>query len=188
MSVVGHLIDKDIENYTDEDFELIEEQERALATLTMALSPEIAQGYREYTSAKALWEALIEVYEGNEDMKESRQDMLRQRYNLFNYIPGETLEAQLQRFTDLTNDMNISGIYLTKSEINKKLLNALPRSWDMNVAVIKKTNDLNRLTLTEIMPIIKACDIDDKQREINHVNSYSTANLGISSLLQMCQL
>ena len=43
----------------------------------MALSPDIAQGFREYTSAKALWEALIEVYEGNEDMKESGQDMLR---------------------------------------------------------------------------------------------------------------
>ena len=31
------------------------------------------------------------------------------------------------------------------------------------------------------MAIIKACDLDDKQREINHVNSYSTANLGIQS-------
>ena len=39
----------------------------------------------------------------------------------------------------------------------------------------------NRLTLAEIMVIIKVCDVDDKQREINHVNSYSTANLGISS-------
>ena len=58
-----------MENYTDEDFEKVEEQERALATLTMALSPDIAQGFREYTSDKALWEALIEVYEGNEDMK-----------------------------------------------------------------------------------------------------------------------
>ena len=72
VSVGGQLIDKDVENYTDEDFELIEEQERALATLTMALSLDIAQGFREYTSAKALWEALIEVYEGNEDMKEIR--------------------------------------------------------------------------------------------------------------------
>ena len=126
MTVGGQLIDKAIENYTDEEFELVEEQERALATLTMALSPDIAQGFREYTSAKALWEALIEVYEGNEDMKESRQDMLRQKFNMFNYIPGETLEAQLQRFTALITDMNISGIYLSKLEINKKLLNALP--------------------------------------------------------------
>lgn len=60
----------------------------------MALSPQIAQGFIEYTSAKALWEALIEVYEGNEDMKQSRQDMPRQKFNMFNYILGESLEAQ----------------------------------------------------------------------------------------------
>ena len=58
------VVDKQIEHYTNEDFEKIEEQERALATLTMALSPEIAEGFKRYTSEKALWEALIEVYEG----------------------------------------------------------------------------------------------------------------------------
>ena len=149
----------------------------------MAISPDIAQGFREYTSAKALWEALIEVYEGNEDMRESRQDMLRQRFNMFNYVPRETLKAQIQRFTSLNTEMTVAGIFYTKSEINKKLLNALPKSWDMNVVVIKKTKDLSRLSLSlaEVMAVIKACDIDDKQREINHVNSYSAANLGISS-------
>ena len=53
----------------DEEFEKVKEQEKPLATLTMALSPDIAQGFREYESAKALWEALIEVYKGNDDMK-----------------------------------------------------------------------------------------------------------------------
>ncbi|XP_052619584.1 uncharacterized protein LOC128125962 [Lactuca sativa] len=126
MKVGGQVIDKAVENYTDEEFEKVEDQERDLAALTMALCPDIAQGFREYTSAKDLWEALIEVYEGNENMKESRQDMLRQKFNMFNYVLGETLEAQLQRFTALTTNMNIAGIFLTKYEINKKLLNALP--------------------------------------------------------------
>ena len=53
------IVDKAIVEYTDDDFEKIEQQEKALATLTMALSPEIAQCFREYKSAKALWEALI---------------------------------------------------------------------------------------------------------------------------------
>ena len=136
----------------------------------MGLSHEIAQGFREYTSAKALWEALIEVYEGNEDMKQSRQDMLRQKFNMFNYVLGETLENQLQRFITLTTEMSSVGMMVTRSEINKKLLNSLPKSWDMNVSMIKKTKDLNRLSLAETRTIIKACDLDDKQREINHVN------------------
>ena len=75
--------------------------------------------------------------------------------------------------------MSSVGIYVPKLEINKKLLNSLPKSLDMNVSVIKKTKDLHQLGHAETMAIIKACDLDDKQREINHVNSYSTANLGI---------
>ena len=118
---------------------------------------------------------VLKIYDGIEDMKEIRKDMLRQKFNMFNYVPGETMEAQLQWFTILSTEMNIVGIFLTKSKINKKLLNSLPKVWDVNVAVI------NRLSLAKTMAIIKACDLDDKQREINHVNSYSTANLGISS-------
>ena len=60
-----------MESYTNEDFEKIEDQEKALATLTMALSPSIAQGFNEYDSAKALCETLIEVYEGNDDIKKA---------------------------------------------------------------------------------------------------------------------
>ena len=84
-------------------------------------------------------------------MKESRQDMLRQNFNIFDYIPGETLETQLQRFTTLTTEMNIAGIFLSKSEINKKLLNSLPKSWDMDVAIIKKKKDLNHLSLADVI-------------------------------------
>ncbi|KAI3700043.1 hypothetical protein L2E82_44657 [Cichorium intybus] len=51
----------------------------------------------------------------------------------------------------------------------------------MNVAVIKKTRDLGKLSLFEVMAIIKSCNMDDKQREINHVTSYQSANLGAST-------
>lgn len=121
----GQIIDKLYADYTNEDFEKAEEQERALATFTMPLSPDIAQRFREYTSTKALWEALIEVYEGNEHMKESQQYMLRQKFNMFKNILGETLETQLQHFTTLTTEMSSTEIYETRSEMNKKLLNSL---------------------------------------------------------------
>lgn len=114
-------------------------------------------------------EVLIEVYEGNEDMNQGRQDLLRQRFNMFNHVLGETLEVQLQRFITLTIEMSTAGIFLCRFEINKKVLNSLPRSWDMNVSVIKKTKDLNRLSFAEVMAVIKVCDMDDKQREVNHV-------------------
>ena len=107
------------------------------------------------------------VNKGIEDMKESRQDMLRQNFNMFNYIPGETLEAWLQRFTTLTTEMNIFGIFLTKSEINKKLLNALPKSWDMNVVVIKKTKDLSRLSIADVIKELNALKCGNTMSYVN---------------------
>ena len=92
----GTIIYKPISTYTDDDFEKVELDDRALPTLSMALSPDIAHGFREYEDAKALQEDLIEVYEGNDDMKKSRQDFLHQKFNMFNHILGESLEIQLQ--------------------------------------------------------------------------------------------
>ncbi|KAI3780329.1 hypothetical protein L2E82_10306 [Cichorium intybus] len=128
-----------MEEYYDLDFERVEPDEKALATLSMALSPEITQGFHEYKSAKALWDVLIDVYEGNDDMKQSMQDLFRQRFNMFNHVLRESLEAQLQCFITLNTEMTTAGITLSKTEVNKKLLNSLPRSWDMNVTVIKKS-------------------------------------------------
>ena len=172
---------KPLEQCSSDELDLLEIDDRATACLFSAIAPHIAQGFRGYKVAKELWEALIAVYEGNEDMQQSRQDLLRQRFNLFNHIIGETLEMQLQRFIALTTEMHSAGVSVTKAEINKKLLNSLPKEWNMNVAVIKSTRNLKELTLAEVMAIIKSYDMDSKQREINHVNSYSTANLGVSS-------
>ncbi|KAI3700042.1 hypothetical protein L2E82_44656 [Cichorium intybus] len=49
----GSIQDKPIEEYIDLEFDKVDQDERALATLTMALSPDIAQGFREYKSAKS---------------------------------------------------------------------------------------------------------------------------------------
>ncbi|XP_076943749.1 uncharacterized protein LOC143614109 [Bidens hawaiensis] len=151
---------KPVALYDDADFEKMEEDEKAQSSLTMALSTDIALGFRELQSAKALWKALIEVYEGNEDMRRSCQDLLRQKFNMFNHILGESLETQLHRFIALVTEMRSASINLTAAETNNKLVNSLPQSWDMNVAVM--TKDLNKLTLSEVMAIIKAFDVDKK--------------------------
>ncbi|KAD5960539.1 hypothetical protein E3N88_12011 [Mikania micrantha] len=174
-------VPKPIEEYTDDDFDMVEQDDKALASLTMALGPDIAQGFKECTSAKELWEALIQMYEGNNDIKESRRDMLNQRFNMFNHVLGESLETQLQRFVCLITEMRGAEIFLSNGEINKKLLNSLPRSWDMNVALIKKTKDLYRISLIELISIIKSYDMDDKQRTMNHNSSLSVAGVGNSN-------
>ncbi|KAD4385615.1 hypothetical protein E3N88_25784 [Mikania micrantha] len=134
-------------------------------------------------TAKELWNALIKGFEGNEDMRESRKDMLRQRFNMFNHIKGESLEAQLNRFTHLMTEMTSSGIVMTKGEVNKKLLNSLPNTWNSNCTTIKRTKDMYKTSLSELISIINSYDMDDKQRALNHASSMGIAPMSENSAL-----
>ncbi|KAI3814244.1 hypothetical protein L1987_18994 [Smallanthus sonchifolius] len=118
----------------------------------MALLTEIAQGFKEYKTAKSLWDALVERFEGNLDMRESRKDMLRYKFNMFKYVKGESLESQIIRFTHLMTEMSGAGIEMTKGEINKKLLNSLPINWNFNITTIKRTKDMYATSLKHLMP------------------------------------
>ncbi|KAJ0448317.1 hypothetical protein HanLR1_Chr17g0673931 [Helianthus annuus] len=173
-------IKKPRDQYTEDDLLITEEDDRALSYLTMGLGPDIAIGFRTSKSAKELWESLIEVYEGNEDMKESRRNLLQQNFNNFNHIFGETVDNQIQRFVKLVTQMQMEEIHTSNASTNRQLLNALPKSWDHHVAMIKKTKDLARCTVSEMISHIKACELDDKQRETNYKNSMLAAGFSIA--------
>ncbi|KAF5805895.1 putative transcription factor interactor and regulator CCHC(Zn) family [Helianthus annuus] len=171
----GVKVKKPVDRYTEEDFKIVEEDEMAFSYLTMALGPDIAIGFRTCKSAKELWESLIDVYEGNEDMKESRRNLLSQSFNNFNHIYGETVDNQIQRIVKLVTQMQMEEMHTSNASSNRHLLNALLKSWDHHVAMIKKTKDLARCSLSEMISHIKACELDDKQRETNYKNSMLAA-------------
>lgn len=62
--------------------------------LSMCLSTEITQTLRECTTSKALWDALVEKFEGNLDMMESQWEMLNEEFNI-NHIQGERIHHSL---------------------------------------------------------------------------------------------
>jgi hypothetical protein len=90
------------------------------------LGTDSAQQFKKFTTTKALWDALEEWYEGNEDMKDSRGDMSRQNFNMFKYVRGEALETEICRFSHLVTETRSARIELSNGEVNKKLLNSLP--------------------------------------------------------------
>ncbi|KAJ0493167.1 hypothetical protein HanIR_Chr12g0583081 [Helianthus annuus] len=59
----------DATTFTDEDKALIQRDLRAHAALTMALSTDDCNMFEEHRTANALWNALIEYYEGNEECR-----------------------------------------------------------------------------------------------------------------------
>src|ERR1043165_9377430 len=83
--------------------------------------------------------------------------------------------------------MKSNDMVVDNSVMNKKLLNTLPRSWDSNVTLIKRTKDLARLTLSETISLIKSYDLDDRQRYMTQTASYNNVIIATPSNALMSQ-
>ncbi|XP_076886552.1 uncharacterized protein LOC143536452 [Bidens hawaiensis] len=126
-------LDKKIIQSVKEDLKLIVVNQKALVYLTMYLDKKITQSVKECNTTKDLWDALVEKIEGNLDMRESRKEMLNGEFNMFNDIQGESIESIIDSFEALNTNMRSVGIICEVGEINKKLLNSIPYTWNGNV-------------------------------------------------------
>lgn len=53
---------------------------------------------------------MVEKFERNLDIRESRKEMLNGEFNLFNHIQGETVAFLIERFEALNTRMISAGI------------------------------------------------------------------------------
>ncbi|XP_076949350.1 uncharacterized protein LOC143621969 [Bidens hawaiensis] len=147
---------------TYDDKKLLLDNEKAYGVLSVCLSIDIAQTLRECTTTKALWDGLVEKFEGNLDMRESKKDMLKGDFNMFKHIQGESITSFIHRFETLHTKMRSAGIKLEYSEVNKRLLNSLPYKLNSSVTTIKRTTNSNTTTLRDLTSAIKSFEMDDK--------------------------
>ncbi|KAD6119146.1 hypothetical protein E3N88_10417 [Mikania micrantha] len=66
----------------DEDYKKMEVDSKAM-WIQMAISNSIIHAFKKCKSAKELWNSLQQMYEGSEDVKENKKDMLKQKFENF---------------------------------------------------------------------------------------------------------
>jgi hypothetical protein len=136
----------------------------------MALPSKIfhSNGFDEYKSAQALWNALSEKLEGNSDLKEGKKELLQRQFDVINYFPGETLDAQVTRLNLLLSKMRKMGIDVNESQKVKKLYDSLPPTWSTPCMMIKRIGDgLTGMTLNKFVASLQSYELDAKKRETN---------------------
>ncbi|KAJ0604369.1 putative transcription factor interactor and regulator CCHC(Zn) family [Helianthus annuus] len=159
----------DATTFTDEDKALIQRDRRAHAALTMALSTNDCNMFEEHRTANALWNALIEYYEGNEELIESKRDMVQKQYDMFCGVRGESLSDHISRFLNMMTKMKKAGNPVTNRAAIKKLLDSLPKEWSLQCMMIKKDflNNPNPITLSDLINTLRAFEMDVNKREMN---------------------
>ncbi|XP_076926280.1 uncharacterized protein LOC143589396 [Bidens hawaiensis] len=116
-------VPKQVTDYDENDRRLLNEDNKAFGVLSVCLLREIALTLRDYTTTKTLWDALVNKFEGNLEMRNRRKGMLKGEFNMFNYVQGETIASVISKFETLITKINSAGIEYDQIEINDKLLN-----------------------------------------------------------------
>jgi len=95
-------VPKEFDSY---DFKMMEKNAKAKKLLYFGLGPDEYTRISECESAKDIWEALQVVYEGTNQVKHSRIELLMRKYELFEMGDHETVMEIYIRFTQITNEL-----------------------------------------------------------------------------------
>ncbi|KAI3802040.1 hypothetical protein L1987_30163 [Smallanthus sonchifolius] len=171
-----------VSEYDEKDLALIARDNKAYGTIAMALPMDIFNIFAEYTTAKDLWAALCTRYEGSEDVRESKRDLIKKQYAMFSSVRGESISELINRFSSIVSRLKVLGVEYPTLDLNKKLLDSFPEEWNMYRIMIKKTENLSALSQQEVYSILESYEIEIKKGAVTPSNqSGNTALIAGSS-------
>ena len=154
---------------TDNEKKMFEAEKRALAAIKMSLPDGIKHTFKKYTTSKQMWDALEKRYEGNEDVKKNKIDLLKKQFAVFKHMKNESLEEIITRYYHLMSEIDNYDIdSYTDIEINDKLLDALPSKWDIYTLMIKREADYEEKDLEEVIGMLRAYELNMKKKETGY--------------------
>ena len=115
------------------------------------------------TTAKEIWDTLEVTHERTNQVKESKINMLVHKYELFKIEPTKSIINMFTRFTDIVNCLQSLGKHFTNSDLIRKILKSLPRSWKSKVTAIQEAKDLNKLPLDELVDSLMTYELAQNQ-------------------------
>jgi hypothetical protein len=93
-------------------------------------------------TAKAMWDKLINSYEGNEKVKGAKLQTYRLKFKQLKMNEDETITKYFLRVEELVNAMKGLGETFDDSLLVKKILRSLPDKFNPKVSAIEELNDL----------------------------------------------
>ena len=102
-------------------------------------------------SAKEIWDKLVVTYEGINQVKETRINMLVHKYELFQIEQNKSISSMFTHFTGIINGLKYLDKMFSNSDLVKKVLRSFLRMWKPKIIAIQETKDLNTYPLDELL-------------------------------------
>ncbi|GAV91935.1 UBN2 domain-containing protein, partial [Cephalotus follicularis] len=117
------------------------------------------------TTAKEMWDRLEVTYEGTNQVKDAKINMLVREYEMFAMKENENISGMFVRFTNIINSLQSLNKCYTNSEMVRKILRCLPKSWMPKVTTIEEAKDLKTLPLEELLGSLMTHEMTIKNHE-----------------------
>ncbi|KAH9753733.1 hypothetical protein KPL71_015184 [Citrus sinensis] len=124
---------------------------KAMNALFCALDKKEFHRVSSRESANEIWHKLEVVYEGTNQVKESKISRYTRQYELFQMEQNERVYSMYTRFTDIVNTLGALGKTFSNSEKVKKIIRSLPNEWRPKRIAIEEAKDLNILPIDDLI-------------------------------------
>ena len=116
-------------------------------------------------SAYKIWTHLVVTHEGTSQVKRVKIDLLRSQYEIFTMHDNDTIDDIVIRFTKITNGVASSGDDIDNDQKVRKVIRALPPSWEVKTTTLKELNDKEEMEIISLIGNLKTHEIERKAME-----------------------
>src|SRR4030067_3186383 len=155
----------DRKKLTDEQKKVYKKHHKVRGIMCDAIPHEEFMKISNKSSAKTIFESLCSSYEGNQQVREAKANMLVQQYELFRMTDDETIDAMFSRFQILVSGLQVLKKRYTTADHLKKILRSFRVKWRPKVTAIEETRDLNALSLENIISSVKCHELGFPEAE-----------------------
>ena len=98
---------------------------------------------------------MIITHGGTSQVKHSKIDFLRSQYENFYMLDNESIDEMLTHFTKITNGLSSLGNSIDNDLKVKKVIRALPKTWEAKVTTLKELNDCEEVDFSRFIGNLK---------------------------------
>lgn len=155
----------DIKSMTEAQEKVFRNHHKARTILLNAISHTEYEKITNRDTAHDMFESLKMTHEGNTQVKETKALALIQKYEAFKMEEDESVETMFSRFQILTTGLKVLDKGYSTSDHVKKIIRSLPKKWRPMVITLKLSKDLNKITLEELISLLRSHEIELEEDE-----------------------
>jgi len=146
----GTTVDR--KKHTPAQKKMYKKHDKIRGSLVLAIPRVEYMKMSDKSTAKAMFASLCANYEGSKKVREAKALMLVHQYELFTMKDDENIEEDTKKS------------YVASDHVTK-ILRSLPARWRPKVTAIEEANDLNTLSVEDLVSFLKVHEISLNEHE-----------------------